>query len=269
MAGGPSEPERLQLQSRVWEPAGRALLREIGRAYRRGVDLGCGALGWLRLLGEVAAPGGEVVGTDVEPSLLAAARAMLDQEGLRGVTLREDDLFASRLDPASFDLVHARFQIAPLGRAAEQLALCRRLAAPGGVIVLEDPDSGSWHFNPPAPAAERLIALILRGFVAAGGDFDAGRRLPALLASAGLEPRVRAEVVALPPGHPYLRLPVQFSVSLEPLLVRAVPAAELARLRAAAEREIADPARWGTTFTLVQAWATAPSSSVNPRAAGS
>jgi hypothetical protein len=31
-------------------------------------------------------------------------------------------------------------------------------------VVLEDPDTGSWHFNPPAAAAERLIELILEAF---------------------------------------------------------------------------------------------------------
>jgi hypothetical protein len=33
-----------------------------------------------------------------------------------------------------------------------------------------------------------------------------------------------------------------------------VSAGELASLRRAAEAELADPARWGTTFTLVQSW---------------
>jgi hypothetical protein len=33
-----------------------------------------------------------------------------------------------------------------------------------------------------------------------------------------------------------------------------VSADELASLRRAAEAELADPARWGTTFTVVQSW---------------
>jgi hypothetical protein len=62
---------------------------------------------------------------------------------------------------------------------------------------------------------------------------------------------------ALAPGHPYLRLPVQFSVSLEPRLLRFVGRPELEELRQRAEAEIAQPGRWGTTFTLVQTWARA------------
>ena len=65
------ELERLRLQSRVWEPAGRELLGDIGDGRGlRALDVGCGALGWLRLLSKWVGPGGSVVGTDVAPQLL-------------------------------------------------------------------------------------------------------------------------------------------------------------------------------------------------------
>ena len=47
-----------------------------------------------------------------------------------------------------------------------------------------------------------------------GGDLDAGRQHLQLLRKFGIEGNVSAEVVALPPGHPYLRLPLQFATSL-------------------------------------------------------
>src|SRR5262249_31847046 len=51
LAGQVSELERLQLQSRVWEPAGRALLDRLGSGQGlRALDVGCGCFGWLRLL---------------------------------------------------------------------------------------------------------------------------------------------------------------------------------------------------------------------------
>lgn len=53
LAGQASELERLQLQSRVWEPSGRRLLEEIGDGRgSRALDVGCGVLGWLRVLSE-------------------------------------------------------------------------------------------------------------------------------------------------------------------------------------------------------------------------
>lgn len=65
---------------------------------------------------------------------------------------------------------------------------------------------------------------------------------------------VRAEVVALPAGHPYLRLPLQFSTALEARLLPFVDAGDLEWLRKEAEAELQEHGRWGTTFTLVQSW---------------
>jgi hypothetical protein len=63
---------------------------------------------------------------------------------------------------------------------------------------------------PPSDAWDRLKTLILEAFRRGGGDFNAGRRIHAMLQERGAEDiRIRAAVVALPPGHPYLRLPVQ------------------------------------------------------------
>jgi hypothetical protein len=193
-----------------------------------------------------------VVGTDVDETLLEAARKTLQAVGVPNVDLIVDDLFNSKLEPQSFDLVHARFVIAPLARGSEQVVIFRSLAKPKGWLVLEEWDFGSWHFNPPAPAAERLIRLIYEIFSHLGGE--AGRELPTLLREIGIDARIDAHVVALEPGHPYLRLPLQFSVSLEPRLLKLVTPVELEALRRDAEAELAEAHRWGTTFTLIQSW---------------
>jgi SAM-dependent methyltransferase len=250
----PSELERLRLQSVVWEPSGRRLLSNVGGgAGGRALDVGCGALGWLRILSQWVGPSGQIVGTDIDESLLNAARSLLEEEAIANVELVVDDLFDSKLEPHSFDLVHARYQIAPLGRGREQVASHRRLVKPGGSLVLEEWDLASWHFNPAAPAAERLIRLLSEIFAGLGGE--AGRGLPDLLRRIGIEePGIDAHVIALKPGHPYLRLPLQFSVALESRLLERLSEHELASLRREAEAELAEPGRWGTTFTLIQSW---------------
>jgi len=258
LADQPSELERLQLQSRVWEPSGRQLLTKVGDGSGlRAVDVGCGALGWLRILSEWVGPSGQVIGTDIDEHLLDAARSFLEAEGIANVDLGVDDLFDSKLEPESFDLVHARYVIAPLGRGREQVAAHRRLIRPGGSLVLEEWDLGSWHFNPPAPAAERLIRLLSEIFAGLGGE--AGRGLPELLREIGIEePEIDAHVLALQPGHPYLRLPLQFSVALESRLLETLSEDELASLRREAESELAELGRWGTTFTVIQSWGRRP-----------
>ena len=255
LANQPSELDRLQLQSQVWEPTGRQLLSKIGSGSGgRALDVGCGAMGWLRILSEWVGASGQIVGTDIDESLLNAARSFLEAEGISNVELVVDDLFESKLEPRSFDLVHARYLIAPLGRGREQVASYRGLVRlPGGSLVLEEWDLGSWHFNPPAPAAERLIRLLSEIFATLGGE--AGRGLPELLREIGIEePGIDAHVIALKPGHPYLRLPLQFSVALESRLLETLSGDELASLRREVETELAEPGRWGTTFTLIQSW---------------
>ena len=255
LADQPSELERLQLQSRVWEPSGRRLLDEIGDGRgARVLDVGCGAIGWLRLLSEWVGPDGEVVGADIDDAMLEAARQFVDTEGLANVVLVKDDLFASKLESSSFDLVHARFQIAPLGRGPEQVASHVRLLRPGGTVVLEEWDASTWRLNPPAPGVERLIELIGEAFVQSGGDMYAGRQLLELLRTVDIDGNVRAEVVALPSGHPYLRVPLQFATALERKLLMLVTAEELEQLRKDAIAELQEPGRWGTTFMLLQSW---------------
>jgi SAM-dependent methyltransferase len=262
LAGQDSELDRLRLQSRVWEPSGRRLLELITATRDEGgcsrcLDVGCGVWGWLRVLSEWVGPYGSVTGTDIDDGMLAAADRFVTEERLSNVRLVKDDLFASELEPASFDLVHARFEVTPLGRGHDQLTTYLRLLRPGGTVVLEDPDWGSWHFNPPAPALDQLIALTVAAF-RRWGDAQAGRKHPALLRSFGIEPHVRAEVLALTPGHPYLRLPLQLAAGLEPRLREFTDATELEHLRHQGEAELSEPGRWGTTLTLLQCWGKAP-----------
>jgi ubiquinone/menaquinone biosynthesis C-methylase UbiE len=254
LAGRVSEVDRLKLQSRVWEPSGRRLLEQFGDGRgARAVDIGCGAMGWLRLLSEWVGPDGEVVGTDIDDAMLAAAETFVAEERLGNVVLVRDDLFASKLEPTSFDLVHSRFEISPLARGDEQMATYCRIARRGGIVALEDWDKGSWHCNPPAPALGRLIELIDQAF-ARVSELDGGRTHLDLFRGAGIEPHLDAEVLALPPGDPYLRLPIQMTTGLAPRLQEFVSTEELARLQQQAEREIAEPGRWATTFTVIQSW---------------
>ena len=56
-------------------------------------------MGWLRILREWVGPAGQIVGGDVDESLLKAARSFLEEEGIANVELVVDDLFDSKLEP--------------------------------------------------------------------------------------------------------------------------------------------------------------------------
>jgi len=161
-------------------------------------------------------------------------------------------------DAETYDVVHARFQLGSLGQVAERLAAYGRLLKPGGVLVVEEPDTRSWTLTPYAPSATHLVGRIAQAHRTFGGDLDLGRRLPALLRAEGLEPQVRTHTIGLEAGHPYLRLPVQLAEVLHQRLADVLGTDAFDALRAAAAAELDEPDRCGTTFTLVQAWATVP-----------
>lgn len=262
-----TETERLRLQARTFESGAERLFDAIPvRVGWRCLDVACGAMGCIGPLARRAGPTGRVVGADAEPKMVEAALAYLSDEHLPSpetapIEVVQDDAYASQLLDAAFDLTHVRFLFAPVGRDAELLPQLLRLTRPGGVVAAQEPHSGSWSVTPPSPDFDRLKSAILEAFRAGGGDFDAGRRLFGLWTDAGLrDVQLRAEVVALAPRHPYLRVPIQFATSLRPRLLSAgiVTEAELDTTIAAVEAHLARPDVTGLTYTVVQVWGTKP-----------
>lgn len=254
--------DRLQLEARTWEAAARAMLREIN--VRPGwvcADVGCGALGIVGPLSEAVGPEGRVIGFDSDPMVLGAIRHWLAAEGLTNVEVLKADAYNTGLPRAAFDLVHARFLFAPLGRDDELLREMKALARRGGVVAAQEPDAASWSCFPPTPSFTALKKVILETFRQGGGDFDAGRRMYAMMRSAGLtDVQVRPHVLVLKPGHPYRRSPLQFVASLRPRILEAglLSERELDSAAAEFERVAADHHTVMTTFTVLQTWGRKP-----------
>jgi hypothetical protein len=188
-----------------------------------------------------------------------AARTLLDDLALASdatvLRIGWGDHGGGELPSGTFDVVHARFQLSMLGRPAEQLETYKKLVAPGGVLVIEEPDTRTLVHEPYAPATAHLVGRAAQALKVTGGDLDAGRRLPALMRRAGLEPNVRTHVLGLEAGHPYLHLPLHLADLYAERLADILGGDGLASLHRQAASELADPDRRGTTFTLVQCWA--------------
>jgi hypothetical protein len=131
------------------------------------------------------------------------------------------------------------------------------LTRPGGVLVVQEPDATSWNGFPPQPAWERLKGAILAAFARGEGDFNAGRRTYGMWRQAGLEEvQVRAAAMALPPGHPYRRLPIQFATSLRRRILEGqlLTEAALDDAMAACEQMATDANTFSMTSILSQVW---------------
>ena len=177
LSSGEAERDRLRLQARVWEPEAEIMLDQIGVGPGwQCVDLGCGGMGILGPLSRRVAASGHVVGVDIDPIQIEAARAFIAETELSNVEILQRDAYNTGLPRESFDLVHARFVFAPAGRDEALLREMLALAAPGGVLAIQEPDASSWNCFPPNAAWDRLKSVILSAFVQSGGDFNAGRR---------------------------------------------------------------------------------------------
>jgi len=255
------EKRRLRLQAEVLEPLSERVLDRLGSLEgARILDVACGAMGLLRALSRRVGAAGRVVGTDVNDAMVASARAYCAEQGLANVQVVQEDAYASTLLPRSFDVVHARLILAPVGRDDELAAQLARLVRPGGWIVLEEPDSfDSWRIWPDSTAHTRLWSLLARAFDRHMGGAHAGARLLPLARSRGWEDiHFDAQILGMPPGHPYLHLPVMMATALRSALLLDTPADELDRAVADARAASERPDAYGISYTLMQVWARAP-----------
>jgi ubiquinone/menaquinone biosynthesis C-methylase UbiE len=251
-----AEHRRLAQQAEFWAADAAALFESAALAPgSRVADLGCGTLHVATALRRSVGAGGTVFAVDSDVALLdASANAdpcIVPQHG---------DAYAMPWSDDSLDAVHARFLAAPAGRLETLIAEMRRLVRRGGVLMLQEPVADSWDVPAAADAWPSALELIRAGFRKRGGDFDVGRRLVEALRAAGLHDiRSRSVSHTMSATHPYARLPLAFCDSLAPLWRAEGIAgdAQIAVLRRALERGLAEPGAQVTTFMLVQAWARA------------
>ncbi len=176
------EIERLHIQSRAMAPDALAMLDRIGPI--KGwtcLDIGCGPAGITDLLSARVGPAGRVVGLDMDAEFLEHAR----RNAPSNVEFHLGDAYGSDLSAGTFDLVHMRFVASTAGNPEQLLKEATRLARPGGIVALQEPDGSTLNCYPPHPAWDRLKAVLLGVFKGVGADLELARRLYNLVHQAG------------------------------------------------------------------------------------
>jgi ubiquinone/menaquinone biosynthesis C-methylase UbiE len=114
------------------------------------------------------------------------------------------DATATGLPGSSFDFVHERTLLLNLTEPERAVVEMVRLARPGGIVALQEPDPAAWVCDPPHPAFDRLRSELIAIYPRIGKDFEIGRRTARLLRDAGLRKvQVRATARVTHAGEYY------------------------------------------------------------------
>ena len=255
------EIERLHTQAAAMAPDALTMLDRIGVTQGWNcLDIGCGPGGITDLLSERVGPSGRVVGLDMDNDFLEHARAGAPNN----VEFRRGDAYGSDLPGGRFDLVHMRFVASTAGDPERLIKEAIRLARPGGVVALQEPDGSTLNCYAPHPAWDRLKAALLGAFNSVGADLELARKLYFVMRQAGLaDVQYRAFVLgvrSIDPMIDYLPATVE---SLRGTIVKLglLSEGDLATALADCRKHLAKAGSAFTLYTVAQVWGRTPGDS--------
>jgi ubiquinone/menaquinone biosynthesis C-methylase UbiE len=234
---GPQNYERYFVPS-IGAPLAADLLETAAlQPGERVLDLACGTGIVARLAAERVGPAGTIAGLDINPGMLAVARAAAPPAA--AIAWHQAPADATALPDGAFDVVVCQMGLQFFADKAAALREAYRVLAPGGRIVLNAPGPAPELFIILADALARHIKPGLAPFVQQVFSLHDTQELKALMAQAGFtqataEPDTKT--LALPPAAAFLWQYVHST----PLAAAAAEAGQAAR--AVLERDIA--ARW-------------------------
>jgi SAM-dependent methyltransferase len=248
------EIERLHLQSKAMAPDTLAMLDRFGHMGGWNcLDVGCGPGGITDLLSAQVGPAGRVIGLDMDSEFLEHAR----RNAPNNVAFRLGDAYGSDLPSGAFDLVHMRFLASTAGDPERLIAEAVRLARPGGIVALQEPDGTTLNCYPPHPAWDRLKSAFLAAFKGVGADLELARRLYSLACRAGLKDvQYRTAMLGVRSTDPMVDYLPSTVESLRGVILKLgiLTESDLAAALADCRRHLAKAGSSFTMYTVAQVW---------------
>jgi SAM-dependent methyltransferase len=257
LGDSPAEIRHLVEQADVYAYEANELFEMIGLAANTAaIDVGCGVMGVLHLIAERVGSDGRVVGLDREARMVEYGRKLAEQRGL-AVEFIEADATATGLPDGAFDLVHARTLLLNVQNPEQILTEMVRIARPGGVVAVQEPDASAWNCDPPHPVFDIVRGAILSAYRRTGKDFSIGRRIARMLRDAGLvDVHVRATARVTHAGEYYQTFLLTVAGLVREVIVKAgeLTADEFESYSAALRAHLEAPGTITCQPIMWQAW---------------
>jgi ubiquinone/menaquinone biosynthesis C-methylase UbiE len=171
------EVARLREQARVAARAEEIAFTEVGFPARgRGVDVGCGPGFVARRF--LAGSELSIIGLDLDRQPLRLAR--------EAVPVVQASAAALPIPSGALDFAYARLALRYVPEPERAVGELARVVRPGGGVFVLDSDDGALTLHPVPDGFADALAARHQTSRRRGGDFELGRKLPALFARAGL-----------------------------------------------------------------------------------
>ena len=184
------ETTRLIEQSRIYGESTQRLCKRAGiMDGMRVLEIGSGAGDVALTLAELVGPAGQVIGVDVNPSILDTARQRATDAGMRNVEFIAGDArvlaFADK-----FDAIVGRFVLMYMADPGKAFSKLITHLKPGGIAAFQEPEYTLYpaFLHPDTPLINQLIRWILDVFEHSGAHLDMGIGLYRAFVDAGLPP---------------------------------------------------------------------------------
>jgi ubiquinone/menaquinone biosynthesis C-methylase UbiE len=183
------ELQRLARQAQVLRPTTREWFHAAGMAPgMRVLDVGSGTGDVAFLAADLVGPSGEVVGTDIAPAAIAAARGAAIARAQAQVSFHEGDP-AEMVFEQPFDFVVGRYVLWSIADPSGMLRRITKHLRPGGVILFHELDWSFVRSEPAAPTYDRCCRWLIDTYDRAGTSIThMSARLHRAFSGAGLPP---------------------------------------------------------------------------------
>jgi ubiquinone/menaquinone biosynthesis C-methylase UbiE len=227
------ELDRLGFQHKVWGGVTRAFLDRIGVSRgQRCLDLGCGPGFVVEDLLARVGPEGTVVALDESKLWVDYLTSRMRERGIDNVEIVQSRIQEVELEPASLDLVFARWVFSFLPDPAAIVKKLARALKPGGVFAIEDYNHEGISVFPESEGFKAVVRATRAMYVQSGGDPWIAGSMRRIFREARLETvEIRPNVMCGGPDSPVFRWAGRFFPHFSEAMVKK-------SLMTAGEREV-------------------------------